>query len=417
MHRSSPPILSLPVELLHSILSLVVPFIKHDQLYKLQYLQLKESPFHAVRSTCRIFRWIVDDFPFWRNDTFKLPFTLNPEYLEVLISDPHLQQCLAQKTGWRAYSLHIVQILARHIPQFGRGVHYLQLDNKYTSKPWHSIPETLCSAFPVLTVLELSSDTHVHLDILPRTLRRLELDAPLDKSCYCFNTLPNLEQFSFHHRSRQSLHLKKLLPFNSKHSLREFQFSFPPVCYLPSKHGAAIPDFALLHQFENLTTLRTRGRWVPHNLCVYRSLLQSPFRLKTFETDVPQLNCDPDLIPTLTALLRSPVLHDLQSLQISFCGYTRIDIEKQHIYEPFIKAIGDLPFLEELTLLRFLLHQNWLQHFQNSQRLKYVKWDSSSFRTLDPFGEFKVEDWANDLANILSQFQSKPPRVEISCWN
>jgi hypothetical protein len=213
MDQNTPAILRLPVELLQRILLIVIPLIKYNELYRLRYRLLEDSPFHTLRSTCRIFRWMVDDLPFWQSDTFRLPFTLTTDYFEVLLSDSHLQQCLARKTGWSDCSLQVVQILKRHVPQFGQRVHYLRLNNNYTSKSWGKISETLCGAFPVLMVLELSSDTHVHLDILPPTLWRFELHAPPKDNCHCFNTLPHLEQFSYHHHSCNPLHFKKLLPF------------------------------------------------------------------------------------------------------------------------------------------------------------------------------------------------------------
>jgi hypothetical protein len=44
------------------------------------------------------------------------------------------------------------------------------------------------------------------------------------------------------------------------------------------------------------------------------------------------------------------------------------------------------------VLLQFLLHKTWLTHFGNSQCLKYVNWNYSSFRPLEPFGNYDVRD-------------------------
>src|SRR5271155_1763681 len=101
-----PPINSLPVEVLSTILSLVLLSFKDHRFPK----RLPDSPFHVLRSTCRRFREISDQLPFW----YTVDFDFNQEdrvvfagrypdesTVEVLLSDRHLQLCLSSKTSWR----------------------------------------------------------------------------------------------------------------------------------------------------------------------------------------------------------------------------------------------------------------------------------------------------------------------------
>lgn len=140
MDSSTPPILRLPAELLTDILSLVVPHI-YPHGWNAAFIKTPtlKSPFHAVRSTCRTFRWIVDDLPFWRDDNFDVTdiilFTPDREsdepfncyFLDVLLCDPHLRQCLGQKKGWLIWGLYVYRALTRQIPNFGQCVHRLEL--------------------------------------------------------------------------------------------------------------------------------------------------------------------------------------------------------------------------------------------------------------------------------------------------
>jgi hypothetical protein len=114
MDSSYPPILCLPTDLLSDILllSLRSPTPKHLwALYPTafeptkstaEYAQLlydmvnahggkaTESNFHTIRSTCRLFRRIADNFSFWKSDTFGFTNLLdalfvNTEFLEVFL--------------------------------------------------------------------------------------------------------------------------------------------------------------------------------------------------------------------------------------------------------------------------------------------------------------------------------------------
>jgi hypothetical protein len=428
MDSSRPSILTIPTEILTDILSIVVPSLWPPGLGREFNVttKLNQSPFHTLRSTCRTFRWIVDDLPFWKGNNFDIgcidkyyydgarPFNFqmysdSTHYLEVLLSDPHLQQCLGRKTRWCLNFVNVFWILARTIPHFGQSVRHLHLSNEYfyARHSWDDIPQMLRASFPILTELKITTDstTHVHLDIFPLSLQKLVYDAPLSSTCKCTNNLPNLESLCFYRIWSESppFDLKRMLPFNSKTTLRELQF-------VPSENAPSddeLRDLSLLHQFENLTALRLVGGCVP--MAQYQSLLQSPFRLTTFESQTSTR--DFAHIETLVNLLRSPVLQNLQCLSISAIG--RFHIERRPLYRPLISAITDHPVLETLQLLYFPVHIDWIDDFRNSRCLTSVEWKYRGLRPFERAGTYKACVLEEALTKVLSRSQGQVPKVKF----
>jgi hypothetical protein len=175
-----------------------------------------------------------------------------------------------------------------------------------------------------------------------------------------------------------------------------------------------MPEFALLHQFKNLPTLRTTEIENFINVEFYRFLSQSTVRLKAFETEAGI----PYSADTLLNLLRSPVLHNVHCLRLGFHDWLSDYTPGEHIYEGFIKAIAKLPALETLKLIEFPLHADWIQHFRNSPRLKCVRWEypeSWKYRNSRP-AESDLGGLEEALRNILTRFGDEVPRVRIKCW-
>jgi hypothetical protein len=417
MDSPLPPVLHLPTEILSGILSLVVPSIWPERCCN---RKLNNSPLHATRSTCRTFRWIIDELPFWRDNEFnisqidhfferELGEAPDPLNVDTLLSDPHLRQCLGRKTGWYVADEFVFRALVRHIPHFGQHLRDLHLGAVFEESPNH-IPDTLRDNFPILTSLDVDSSHHIHFNILPLSLRTLVLGSELTCNCDCTNNLPNLEELVFRlslYQSLSALSFKRILPFNSQKTLQRLRFVFRTI-------EVDLPDFELLHQFSNLTTLHV---YVMSQLAVplemFQSLLRSPFRLKSFQACAPQIH--PVLIKALVDLLQSPVLHSLQNLQLSFNGGEEINIEDQHVYEAFIRALVELPDLEDLTLSYYLFHPDWIQQFRKSQRLRFVDWGYFRFRPIKLVGRYNHDDLERDLVAILAQSQNEKPRVTLVC--
>jgi hypothetical protein len=424
MDSSTPLILRLPTEILSGILSIVVPSIQPERRFTVldrKKRKLKNSPFHAVRSTCRTFRWIVDELPFWRDDKFSIDEinlfaqphwkgrdrNLDAHNVDVLLSDPHLCHFLGRKTGWTFGDPFTFRALVRRIPHFGQCVRYLKL---YTYHRGVDIYKTLPDSFPTLTVLDFRSKFHIHFDALPTSLQTLYFGAPLicDRDSGCTNDFPNLDRLSFSIPDANpltALDFKRMLPFNSKKTLQHLQITVAEMMTDP------MPDFALLHQFKNLTTLQMISRILPVQL--YQSLIQSPFRLTSFEASAPRIS--PMSIITLVRLLQSPVLQNLQNLHISFPGGEDINIDDQPVYEEFVGAIVNLTDLETLNLWYYLLHPDWIQLFRKSRRLRSVEWAYFRFGPITIVGHYDDCDLELTLADILSLPQDEVLNVRFDC--
>jgi hypothetical protein len=252
-----PPICRLPIELLSDILSLVVPsvippdFQPHRRRFNRNHpAKIIESPFHCVRSTCRTFRRIADQLPFWSVDDFDINDILNfepersgpslfgPEdtlppyspYLEAVLADSHLQGCLDRKTSWFVANAVLWETLVHSMPNFGRHAQYLKLNgNGYCDYPYGHVTPTLFEIFPVLTHLEIESNDHVCLDDLPETLKILNIIAPLVEDCDCENDLPNLEELDYTPLDGEMpLEFRRMLPLESTENFQELRFKFTP---------------------------------------------------------------------------------------------------------------------------------------------------------------------------------------------
>jgi hypothetical protein len=430
------------VELLSEILALVVPDISLPEIRMRRVWdrpsKITESPFHCVRSSCRTFRWIVDELPFWHADDFNInqlfdwqhkaqPHSVSPSvdetsdsssrspsslsssssersvycpYLGVVVSDPHLQPTLVRKKSWFVANAVLFEQLTHAIPGFGRRVQSLTLyGNGYHDYSWGYVTTNLFEKFPVLTDLQVESNDHVCLKFLPKTLQKLRMDAPLIEDCDCRMDFPHLELLHYFPLDHEiPLDFDRMLPFNSKNTLRELSFNYPTPWPPPIDDEK---DSALLYQFENLTTLFVAP--LSSELC--RSLRQSPLRLKHFRS---LTFFSDELFQTgaLVDLLNSPVCANMESLQFemrippyNIFGPTVIDDDRRNVYEPLVRTVATLPRLEKLGL-QYPLHPTWIQHFRASSRLKRLDWNQQGFWFKDECDDVLEED----LLEILEKF-------------
>jgi hypothetical protein len=423
--QSLPPILRLPAELLSEILSLVVPNINPPDLEPRRWSDrpshITDSPFHCVRSSCRTFRWIVDELPFWNKDDCDIDdlwewrpkdkgpshHTLQsgePEpsycpYIGVVVSDPHLQQCLDRKKSWLVAHPPLFEQLRLSMPRFGLYVQLLQLNgNGACNYGWGHVTANLFEIFPILTELDVESNDHVCMKRLPKTLRSLRIEAPLIEHCDCQMEFPNLELLLYVPLDYVPLDFKRMLPFKSTETFRELVFEFTTP-WPPSIDNQK--DFRHIHQFKNLTSLTLR----PLSSEICRLLLQSPLRLKTFQSTT--VSDKPIRTGVLVDLLNSPVCANLESLQLQFkvtrfpiVGVEVLDAEKRVAYEPLVRTIALLPNLEELDLL-YPLHPTWIKHFQSASRLRRIDWNQDIFLFEDECDDNELEE---DLLKILEEF-------------
>jgi hypothetical protein len=419
MDSATPPILRLPAELLFEILSLAVPSLLPEGFEPRTYLtSLKRSPFHSVRSTCRTFRLIVDELPFWNDNTFDIgeiekfhrhrstdeALSVWPSAkTQVLLSDANLPRCLSRKTGWRIANPVLFDTISQKVPEFGQYLRYLNLNHGGAKDSWVHITNSLRDICPILTCLYVESTAHIHFDTLPDTLEVLEITEPYGFECHCKNNLPNLHCFDYQSPDalptiETPIDLDRVLPFNSKNTLRDLGLAL---------NLRSHPSISLICEFENITDLVLHGA----NVQVLRVLRQSPLRLRNFATTPASVL---DLSETFLDFLKSPVMQDVEELDF---GILRCDLnrttEAQVKYESLIRGIAHLPALTALHLY-FPLHIDWFRHFRESYCLESVRWEYFNLQSSDNEDTYKDVDLPKALRQILP-YSGDDVHIDIEC--
>ena len=394
----------------------------------------RKDPLLDVRSTCRTFRQIADQLPFWYVDDFNiaaLPPRLFPQpstFVEVLLADQHLQACLSRKRNWFFSDPGVFEIVAQKVPQFGENVQSLTLNSRtlckifngayaggekwgglleVSSRPLRSTPK-LNNIFISLTSLEVISRDHIHLNKLPPSLRVLKLIAPDLHECSCNNSLPNLQAFTFEpYRRPQHLDFRRLLPLKSKSTLSRVHLEFGD-----RPNGTQyINGMKFLINFVHITDLAIHP--LTSEMC--KVLATSALRLKSFSTysdSRSELHTAP-----LCDLLASPTLSELQIFNYEYRNWTQLKQEINHLYEPVICLLSKLTDLEEFYL-SYPLSEDWFAYFEPCTKLRKVVWDYSYFPTVEVPFHFDFED--SRLCKVLRKTLRKiypAADVEItSCY-
>lgn len=374
----------------------------------------------------------MDQLPFWKKDEFSIaeieefrrtPRTLvfekslvtQPHGTDVLLSDPHLQKCLIQKTGWVAESPRLFDILAHNIQSFGQSVRYLTLSFGGDEFPWARVIDVLPDTFPILQILHVESADHIHLTNLPRTLRKLTLTEPLIPNCHCKNDLPILDEFKYSTNDNHLTEdpgpriLQRILPFSSKTTIDclhvDFRMQWEPT-------NDAVQKFSLIHQFGNITNLNV-GTASAQMFCF---LARSSFRLKSFQaiaaTDVG--GPDLDALQSFLHLVKSPVLHNVEDLNYEYIQHGCNTIYSGRSFEPLIRTIANLQALKSLQLF-CPLNPDWFVHFHNAHRLKRVLWSYFRFVGGPPIDEYDLAVLARILATVMSGNYNRDVEIKISC--
>ena len=413
---SPAPIFRLPREVLFAILSLVVPSLRPNGWPK----TLRDSPFHVIRSTCRIFRRLADELPFWDRDNFDfqreaIVFSRarwsTESVVQLLVSDTHLQQRLSSKTGWYFTEPSLFQVLSGKIPNFGASVRSLKLLAMVWGKffCWGEIAHELKTTFTSLTYLDIISNDHVHMNKLPPSLQTLIIITPFAK-CNCSNTLPNLQTFNIadtgSHVSQltEPLKFQKLLPFNSKSTLTCFTVLLPD--HPPSNQY--VDGMRRLIEFVHITDLTIRP--LTREMCTI--LLGSSLRLTTFKTRSlweDQLHTGP-----LLNLLDSPVLENVKTFEYDYRNYEGFKDERIPLFEPLIRALSSHRDLDHLELC-YPIHEPWFQHLRSCSNLHDIVWDFSFFPPPEMSMHSDFEDYrlTEALREALDNIDPAP-RVEVN---
>ena len=344
-------ILTLPNELLYNILSLVLPSASLN------------LPVLTVRSVCKTFRLIADQLPFWYEEDFHfhnidrhLCLRRTPSFVETLLKDPHLVECLSRKTSWSVHSIDLFDVLLDNLPRMATNT--TKLDFYFVKYAPERRPLDALRYFKSLEYLRVHTSVSSSIGEFPSSLRTLHIRND-SHSCLPYAGLDNvrhLHEFSYVQWFTVQDNLPMCLPIESSASLSKLT--------LDLAHDV---DYSILDTFVNLRTLVMKRGPAQFFTFLQRSRLQ----LDNFSLTLP--GSPPiDVARIADALEESSALRKLSQLNITFL----VDVYDHLPYdncEPIISAITKLRYLEELDMYLPLCSQ-WCRHFENCTHVRKIRW-------------------------------------------
>jgi len=421
------PILLLPTELLIDILSFLLPPIC-GQLSQPPNTALQAvPPYQTVRHVCKTFRTIADQLPFWYEREFqfeilrfhRIPsliagfgfsyfsqrfshYSYEPyhslktaSFVDVLLQDAHLVECLGRKKAWVFYSKEVFGAISRNIPGVHENTEWLHLDWRDGVTPRRSPGSSAgikgkLTRFTNLEYLHLQTDSDYagfSTYTLPNSLRTLRVDEPWRCNVH---ELDNLQHFSARIFSlpRGPISLRYIIPLLSVSTLTSLTLDF----------SCTINEiwFDALDTFTFLDTLIIR--LPPLNFIAY--LPRSRLSVSKFLLTLQSADDCHGLVPSLSAPFFRSVKHLIFELMDG-----RIDPQ---ITFPLIAAITRLSELEEIEL-SLPLQIEWCQLVRNfTSSVRRIRWEITNLQ--DPPEPRDVRD------ALLRAFEhrDRAPVVDVS---
>jgi len=340
-----------------------------------------------LRATCRKFRALVNELPFWFDPNFKLmeiiPQTYNSDsfskwetyeagFLKLLFQDQHLVQCLERRTSWHFMNYQTLLAVIECVPSFSLGTTYLSLISKacghcQEEPDWrdNSINKSLrqlevCQSLTSLMICTLEHSI-LDLDLIGKecpSLKWLHLFLVLQ----CKGTLRGLA-------SLEELYSDSCFTFNPKDGL------------LPVDSAASLTRLALLFErerfwldeacrqgtfdkFVNLKSLYVHP--LSHAVCDF--LLDSTIELNEFRTTV--IKEYGDVVHKVIAMFSKRSLCNLHSLCLALEDHT----EWRPLYQSIIDSITTNLTNVEQMVLGMGLDVSWWPMFAKLRQLQRLRW-------------------------------------------
>jgi hypothetical protein len=388
-------ILKLPNEVLSDILSNVI--LTSSGLVFWHESKISDSRFYSVRATCRQFRAIVAELPFWRQPDFDI-LTFKPisyksdrgyehaEFFRNLFTDGGVVRMLQLRTDWDVITVKMFKTLMDGLPLFRENVRSMKLylDDQLGIRIPVPLTDAMsllgkCHSLTSLVLLHHGRRSTLNFDDLSQSLPSLET---LHIHCMLNLTtgsvaLKHLREMIFLGGDaivRYGKNTRKVLPIHSALTLQNLSLRRWPLIKGLYNHTA-------LDCFVNLTLLDVE----PLNRSLCKLLMQFPGRLTTLKTGTDPISSDRsrEAPRAIAQAFSSPCLQNLKSLTF----YLEFKMPARHIYpqmiEPIIDKITKITAIQDLDL-NMSLDLHWHPYFSRMINLKRLKWETEDNFDLDP---------------------------------
>jgi hypothetical protein len=375
-------ILTLPFELLSRIILDALPVEPVNDL--------KTVPLMRIRSVCRRFRMVANQLPIWFDDSEededldRLPCDAwVASFVQLLLQDQHLLECLERKTEWKACSQPVFEILCQYVASFSGNAKQLRLrlENSAISAKIDRFPSQL-PHFVNLHSLDLNISSGVHIGELPPSLEKLSIkryDRHLVGCGKCSIEAETLKEFSFCDANDQMDSIsdfRRLLPLKSSETLLSLSLELPDSLSDTWINLEDEFEFEMLDIFVALQSL------------YFRVVVTSFFHyLKHSHLRLTSLSLKRDLYQPadfegLAAALQAPSLHNLTQFSLEMRVYSESLLDP--VLTPVFAAVTTLPSLRHLQL-DMPLAIVWVELFRQCVCLQSLHWYPGNLQKLLPY--------------------------------
>jgi F-box domain len=201
-----PSLIDFPNEILAEIFNYLNVYDANERVsYYRNGKAVETAQIIALRSVCRLFRYLVNMMPFWQDNDLEFRNLMVPtrlansqvgrdsreeQFITVMLTDKHLVTRFAKKKVWKFYNLAALKALMRGLPTFIENTTEVTLSTFTVNWDWEKVHPGIRAPVPNVAFNQLASC---------KTLRSLTLTAM--SRLICLTTIaksfPLLERFAF----------------------------------------------------------------------------------------------------------------------------------------------------------------------------------------------------------------------------
>jgi hypothetical protein len=348
------------------------------------------SEIFGLRSTCRRFRALVNELPFWFDPNFKVVEVIPPRqqwstdldwegydagFLRLIFQDRHLVQCLARRTRWHFKNLQTLRVVIDCVPSFSLGATFVGFYYGEYAQAMHAQAidwqsSSINDSVRQLTVCQSLTSLIIHfLQDVTLDLTLIAASCPSLKWLHllyienCEGTLAGLHSLEYLYVSDcvPFPRVGYLVPVDSSMSLTHLALTFAyDEFWLDDtfRNGA-------LDGFANLKSLYAHP--LSDGMCDF--LLRTTIELNELRTTVVKQHGIANLLKIIS-MLSKPSLCHLRSMCLAIEDHVDWRASYQSIAESIVRSLTGI----EEMVLGMGMDVSWWPMFTNLRNLKRLIW-------------------------------------------